>query len=300
MRGIWPAVLVETGMNGRLDLRCLAAVCRRFARAQVHGLYTADTASEFYSMEFEEWNELVTEFRGITRELGVTAGAGCTWTNQAGALRRVERAAELDFDNIHLSQPYWLKLNAPAQREFWRAVNERAGRLKIVVYAGSQGQFPLDGSVVGRLREYCPAIAGTKSPGFDALATNSMLARCPELAHFVGESVLAGWVALGAAGCPSSLAGLSPEFMVRWFQQMERGEWAQAFEIQQRVIRFYESGVVPARALGYVVDKALAELGGIPGISRKVRAPYTPLPDDLFAGLEAAARRYLPECFSGH
>lgn len=126
---------------------------------------------------------------------------------------------------------------------------------------------------------------------------NSLLARCPDLAHMTGESVLAGWVALGASGCPSSLAGLSPGFMVRWFNRMERGEWAEAFAIQRRVIRFYEEGVVPARTQGYVVDKALAQIGGLPGITRAVRAPYTPLPDELTAGLEAAARRHLPECF---
>lgn len=142
MRGIWPAVLIETGTDGRIDLRPLRAVCERFVRAGVDGLYTADTASEFYAMEFEEWNELVTEFRRIARELGAPAGAGCTWTNQAGALRRVARAAELGFDNIHLSQPYWLRLNAPAQREFWRAVQQCAGAPQARGVRGQPGAVP--------------------------------------------------------------------------------------------------------------------------------------------------------------
>jgi hypothetical protein len=38
----------------------------------------------------------------------------------------------------------------------------------------------------------------------------------------------------------------------------------------------------------------------MPGITRNVRPPYTPVPDELVVGLAAAARRHLPECFPGH
>lgn len=178
---------------------------------------------------------------------------------------------------------------------------ERAGSsLAIVVYAGSQNQLPLDGRSVQTLRQYCPAIAGTKTPGFDAVATNSLLTLCPELAHFVHESVLAPWVALGAAGNPSSLAALSPWFMVNWFRLLRDRQWDQAFAIQRRVNLFYEEAIVPARARGFIVDKALAEAGGCPGMTRRLRAPYPSLPDDLFSRLEQSARKHLPECFTRH
>lgn len=57
----------------------------------------------------------MTHFRGVARECGLPAGVGCTWTNQAGALRRIARARELGFDHIHLTPPYWIKLNEPAR-----------------------------------------------------------------------------------------------------------------------------------------------------------------------------------------
>ncbi|MBL9215312.1 MAG: dihydrodipicolinate synthase family protein [Opitutaceae bacterium] len=295
IHGFWPPLLLETQADGRLDLEAVTAGVRYLAAAGVPGLYTADTASEFYTLEFEEWNDLVTHFRAVVRATGLPAGAGCTWTNQAGALRRIARARELGFDNIHLSQPYWVRLNEPAQRTFWRAVAEVAGDLPIIVYSGSQGQLPLDGPLLRRLREYCPAIAGTKSPGFDSVATNSMLHHCPDLCHMVHETVLASWVALGATGCFSNLVGLCPPLAARWFGLMDRGEWGEAFAIQRRVNSFYEEGLIPIRRAGFVADKAMLELGRVPGTSRRLRPPYTPVPDDLYRGLEAAAHRHLPE-----
>jgi len=298
LRGIWPAVLIETGANGRIDLACLERATAFYAQAAVHGVYTADTASEFYCLEFDEWNDLATEFRRVTQAFQIPAGIGCTWTNQAGVLRRLARARELKFNCVHLSQPYWLLLNDEAQQVFWSAVgNEGGPQLPIIVYSGGQAQFPIDGPAIQRLRQYCPTIAGTKTPGFDAVATNSLLCACDDLVHLVHETVLAPSVALGAAGCPSALASISPAFMVRWFALLDSGNWAEAFEIQRRVNRFYDEAIVPLRARGYIVDKALAQLGGYPAMSRHPRPPYAAVPEESFRLLRAKAQLYLPDCF---
>lgn len=295
LHGLWPPLLLENDARGRVDLDAITAGTRHFAAAGVHGVYTADTASEFYTLEYEEWDDLATHFRAISRELRLPAGVGCTWTNQAGILRRIARARELGYENIHLSQPYWIRLNDPAQREYWRAVAEVAGELPVIVYAGSQGQFPLDGTMLCRLREVCPAIAGTKSAGFDSVATNSLLLQCPDLAHFVHETVLCAWVAQGAAGAFSSLVALCPALALRWYDLMRAGEWTAAFAIQARVNRFYEEGLIPIRRAGYIADKAMFALGRVPGATRAPRPPYTAVTDDLARGLERAASLHLPE-----
>jgi dihydrodipicolinate synthase/N-acetylneuraminate lyase len=159
----------------------------------------------------------------------------------------------------------------------------------VIVYAGSQGQFPLDGATLERLRGWCPAIVGTKTTGFDAVATTSLLVRHADLAHFVHEQVLTGWVGVGAAGAFSNLALLDPAFTVGWYRLMTAGRWTDAFGVQRRVLAFYEQGVVPVRQAGFTVDKALAELGGHPGMGRALRAPYGAVPDTLMAGMRRAA-----------
>src|SRR5262245_13439416 len=70
LRGIWPAVLIET-RHGSIDFNVLASTVRHFTEAGVHGLYTGDTASEFYTMEYEEWNNLATVFRALCAEAGL-------------------------------------------------------------------------------------------------------------------------------------------------------------------------------------------------------------------------------------
>lgn len=298
LRGVWPAVLLETTQGDRADLHAIARAVRHYAQARVQGVYTGDTASEFYSLEYDQWDELAGFFRNVTREEQLPAGIGCTWTNQNGALRRVARARELGYDNIHLSVPYWLRLNDAAMRTFWTAVAEAAQDLPIVVYAGSQGQFPLDGTTLLRLREYCPSIVGTKSTGFDAVAMNSLLSICPDLVHFVHEQVLCAWTPLGARGCFSNLAGLGASRMVEWFRLIESGNWAEAFAIQRRVNGFYEEGAVPLRKAGYMVDKPLAAAGGVPGATLDIRPPYPVVPDHLFEGLVRAAHKHLPDFIS--
>jgi len=293
--GIWPPILLEVLPGGRVDLEAISAAVRYYAAVAVHGVYTADTASEFYTLEYDEWNELVTHFREVARLCGLPAGVGCTWTNLAGALRRVARARELGFDNIHLSQPYWIRLNPAAQEEFWQAVAGVAGDLPIIVYAGSQGQVPLDGPMLLRLRRVCPAIIGTKTAGFDAVATNSLLVHGPELRHFVHEQVLCAWMGQGAAGAFSNLAMLCPPLAVSWYGAIRRHDWERAWDVQRRVNRFYEEGAVPARQLGFSIDKAMAAAGRVPGATRRQRPPYQSMPDHLFAALEAAAVRHLPE-----
>ena len=103
------------------------------------------------------------------------------------------------------------------------------------------------------------------------------------------------WVGLGAAGCFSSLVALCPPLALHWFNLMATGQWTAAFEIQLRVNRFYEEGLIPIRRAGYVADKAVFELGRVPGATRRQRPPYPAVPDELFRGLAAAAHRHLPE-----
>ena len=295
LAGIWPPILLEGRPDSLIDLEAVTAAVSYYATAGVHGVYTADTASEFYTMEFEEWNELATHFRQAAHTCGLPAGIGCTWTNQAGVLRRVARARELGYANIHLSQPYWIKLSPAAQAIYWRAVAGVAGNLPIIVYTGSQGQFQLDGSLLRRLRESCPAIAGTKSTGWDAVATNSLLTLCPDLAHFVHEQVLCAWMGLGAVGAFSNLVSLCPPLTLFWYDLIMKGEWTRAWEIQRRVNRFYEEGAVPARRAGFGIDKAMAAAGRVPQATRNMRPPYEPMSDELYHTLETAAHRHLPE-----
>jgi hypothetical protein len=76
---------------------------------------------------------------------------------------------------------------------------------------------------------------------------------------------------------------------------MDEQRWTEAFAIQRRVNLFYEEGIIPIRRAGYVADKAVFELGRVPGATRRQRPPTAAVPDTLLVRLEAAARTHLPE-----
>ena len=103
---------------------------------------------------------------------------------------------------------------------------------------------------------------------------------------------------ISARGAFSNLVCMAPKLSLCWFAMMERGEWGPALEIQARISRFYEEGAVPLRKAGYVIDKSMAVLGGVPGATRSLRPPYVAPPDELYRVLEAAARRHVPEAFA--
>jgi 4-hydroxy-tetrahydrodipicolinate synthase len=297
-RGIWPPLLINWDRQWKLDLPALDANLERLIALRPHGLYTLDTASEFYTMEFDEWDFVARRFVATCRRLApdLPIGLGCTWTNQVGALRRIAAARDLGVQCIHLSTPYWLPLNEDGLLRFLEAVQAQAGRLGVVLYAPPWGKLTMTASLYARAVQAAPCVIGTKTVGDDEalLASPTRQARH---SHFVHESKLMGGFAAGASGNYSSLAGISMPFMLGWWRLIEQGS-PNAAAIHEHVLRFYREGVEPLRQRGILagaIDKSMAQIGGMIG-SRELRPPYPSCPDDLYETMREAAARLLDAC----
>lgn len=294
-RGIWPPLLMNWDERWNLDLHAFDANLARLVESGPHGLYTLDTASEFHTMEFEEWDFVARRFVASCRRIQprLPLGLGCTWTHQAGALRRVAVARDLGVEIIHLSAPYWVPLDEDGLLAFLEAVQREAGHLGVVLYAPPWGKLPLTAALYTRAVEVAPCVIGSKTVGTDRdlLAAPS---RAAGHSHFVHESNLVPGFAAGAAGNYSALAGISMPFMLDWWRLIERSD-PRADVIRRRVDAFYAEAVEPLRARGILagaVDKAMAQIGGMVG-SRRLRPPYPSCPDDLFENMRACAKRLL-------
>jgi 4-hydroxy-tetrahydrodipicolinate synthase len=294
-RGIWPPLLMNWDDRWQLDLPAFDANLARLIELAPHGLYTLDTASEFHTMEFEEWEFVARRFVAACRRRRprLPLGLGCTWTHQAGALRRVATARDLGVEVIHLSAPYWVPLDEDGLLTFLEAVQREAGHLGVVLYAPPWGKLRLTAATYARAVEVAPCVIGSKT-----LGTDRELLAAPSPAaghsHFVHESNLVAGCAAGATGNYSSLAGISMPFMLDWWRSIERAE-PRAEAIRRRVDAFYVEAVEPLRERGILagaVDKAMAQIGGMVG-SRRLRPPYPSCPDDLFENMRAAATRLL-------
>jgi 4-(2-carboxyphenyl)-2-oxobut-3-enoate aldolase len=300
VRGIWPPMLLYWDSQWRLDERSTDANLDRQLAAGPHGLYTLDTASEFYTLEWAAWRAIAERFVRRCRSAApnLPLGLGCTWTNQEGALDRLRLARDLGVQTVHLSPPYWVPLNEEGVLRFFAAVQAEAGPIGVVVYAPPHGRLTLNASLYLKLTREAPCIIGTKALGADGDLIHARQGE-PRHSHFVHESFLTVRARDGALGNYSSLAGVSLSFMTRWWSLIERGDWTASQDIQDRVNRFYAQAVQPTRDRGILagaIDKALAQIGGASG-NRLMRPPYPAVPDDLFANLIVAAKQHLPEAF---
>lgn len=296
VRGIWSVALLPWDDAWKLDERSFDANIERIVAAKPHGFYSLDTASEFYTLEFDEWLSVAKRFVSRSRALDskLPLGLGCTWTNMAGAMRRVEAARDLGVQTIHLSAPYWSPLNEDALFLFFESIDKVAGHLGLVIYAPPWGKIDLTGSLFKRLQAAAPCIIGSKTP-----AKDPTLFEQPG-SHFCGEPTLLASAKRGALGTYSALAGLSLPFTKHWWSLMEAKRWDEAAAIDVRVQAFYRDGVQPIRdhgTLNGAIDKTMAQVGGGKG-SRRLRPPYFQCPDHLLENLRKAAQTHLPETMS--
>lgn len=294
-RGIWPPLLLNWDERWQLDLRAFDANLERLIQQRPHGIYSLDTASEFYTLEFEEWDLVARRLVTRARQLdpAMPLGLGCTWTNQAGALRRIAAARDLGVQCIHLSAPYWLPLNEDGLLVFLDAVQREAGHLGVVLYAPPWGKLTLSAALYARVTQAAPCVIGTKTYGDDQ-ALLAAPGGTRKHSHFVHESRLLDGFAAGASGNYSSLAGISMSFMLNWWRLIEQGS-PEAQQIHQRVLAFYAQGVEPVRKRGILagaIDKCMAQIGGMTG-SRLLRPPYPSVPEDLYQAMRHAAQHHL-------
>jgi dihydrodipicolinate synthase/N-acetylneuraminate lyase len=301
VRGIWPPLLLPWDKAWKLDWKRFDANLDRLIAAEPHGLYTLDTASEFFTLEFADWRTVARRFvrRCRQRRVQFPIGLGCTWTNQEGALRRICEARDLGVEIIHLSTPYWLPLNEAGVLTFLRAVQHEAGHLGMILYAPPHSKLRLTAALYRRIVAVAPCVIGTKTVGDDEAEMKRLLRVRPAHSHFVQECYLVARARLGARGCYSALAGISLPFMKAWWSMIERGDWPAAERRQAPVIAFYNEAVVPMREAGIIagaVDKSMAQIGGAHG-TRLIRPPYPSAPERMFRRMERAARKYLPEAF---
>lgn len=302
IRGIWMPLLIPWDREWRLDEASYDANLERLIAAGPAGLYTLDTASEFYTMEFDEWQAIARRFVKRCRAANVKfpIGLGCTWTHQEGALRRVREARDLGVEVIHLSPPYWLPLPREGLIRFYSEINACAGHLGVIIYAPNWGKIGLTAEFYRELVAAAPCIVGTKTDGGTAGLLQDRIAG-ERHSHFVGEQTLVASARVGATGCYSSVAGISLHYMKEWWAMMEEGRWSEAEARNERVQKFYAEAVQPLRDRGIIagaIDKAMAEVGGAAG-RRQLRPPYLSVPDDLYAVMVGAARHHLPEAFPG-
>lgn len=299
IKGLWAAVPTPWTHGGRIDERALRTNVARYAAARVDGVYTTDSDGEFYAIELDEYAALVRIFADAMRDAGLRAQVGVTWSNTAGIVDRMRIALDCGINAFHVCFPYWMPMRRDEADRFWDTLAAQVPDALWVHYNTVRGHLVLNGADYRKLKKAHPArFVGTKLCSSSVVDLADQMAGTPEVAHFVTDFATVPAMMLGARGCCSFWVNTLPDWTRRMMDLALAGEWIEAMAMQKRFLEWENDVVAPVAGRGYlhgIIGKARGGLTDFLEDSGAVRAPYTPVPDELKRVLREGFARHLPE-----
>lgn len=202
------------------------------AGTEIDGLFVFDSTGEFFTVELEEYRNIVDVVLDSAGETPVQVN--CAWPNQEGALERAAYAGSQGADAVRFTFPFWETVTVEEALDFAEAVADAAAPAPLVHYNIPRAKFVFGATEYQRLVERVPEVIGTKL-ATDEREIIQILAEVPELKHFVGEHHFAPMMAAGASGSYSWLGTMNPRLMSEWYRACASGDWERGMEIQQMV-----------------------------------------------------------------
>jgi dihydrodipicolinate synthase/N-acetylneuraminate lyase len=276
--GPWAGLPVAWTDDDRLDEATYRQDVAACCQAGVPGVYTGGSTGEFYALSYEEFQAVARATVEVCHEHGTPAMIGCTDTYTKGAMRKATFAAEIGADAIQVALPFWMPMPADQIVPFFREVASAAPGLALSVYETTRAKVTLTVEQHLAVKDAVPQVLMVKANANTVGLTEEGCRRLSEHVNvFVGEHLFAEFFRYGARGGCSSAVYWSPKFMLRLWEQVRRGEWAEA-----------EAGCAKLKALfGFLgetweprgfVDTSFDRLGGRAGgflkTSLRCRAPY--------------------------
>ncbi|MFB6108162.1 MAG: dihydrodipicolinate synthase family protein [Haloplanus sp.] len=218
--------------DGAVDADALAALTDFLVGRGVDGLVPCGTTGEFASLDDDEYETVVSTTVDAAGDASVVAGTAAT--SVAGAVSRIETAADCGADAALLTLPYFHAANDPAGNErFLRAVLAET-TLPVVLYniPSCVGQS-VTADLVTAVADH-PDLVGMKDSSGDLTAFCDVIRRTGEEFHlFQGfDSQFVPGVSMGATGGINALANVVPEAFDAAVDAVQAGEFDRAREIQ--------------------------------------------------------------------
>ncbi len=295
LSGVYPALVTPFAADGSVALVDLKHNLHRYNGADLAGYVVLGSTGESVLLSREETDGiLVAAKEAAAPGKKVIAGTGAEST--AETIEKTKRAAELGYHAALVKTPHYYK---PAYKPevlitHYRKVAD-SSPIPILLYSVPQFTgVALEAPEVAALAEH-PNIIGIKDSSGHIQRTGEMLAAVPPKFHvLVGSaSTVFPALAIGARGAILALANALPEKCVALYDMVRRGQFEQARELQNILLKASKLIVSEAGIAGvkFVMDQR-GYRGGIP------RPPLLPLTEEgkkrliaLLAALEPAAAR---------
>ncbi len=282
LHGIWAAVLISWDERDNFDEKNYRINTEHTIKANVHGVYTTGSSSEFYALDYEEFCLMVDIQDEICGKNNMPLQIGCCADSTRKIIKLMEYAnLKPNVGGVQVAIPYWMELNNKELVQFFKDLNTACPEMPLIHYNIPRSKRFLNGKDYKRILDVAPNLIGVKytfaGSNFGQLQNDIM--ETPNLSYFVGESLLASGMMLGARGSCSSIVNTNPNVMLSLYDHAVNGSWEKAIKMQKEVARFIgdlvkfmedrEEGVIDP-----VIDTGMAVASGYYTGSQRTRPPY--------------------------
>jgi 4-hydroxy-tetrahydrodipicolinate synthase len=262
LRGVLPALVTPLTEDGAVDEPGVVRLVEHVLAGGVNGLLPLGSTGETASLDEHARRTMLSAVVEAARGR-VPVICGVAQTHLAAARAEVNAGAELGADAALVAPPFYYPIDQPTVLAFYRSL---AGDSPIPLLLYNIPQFtkvvaePMtvaalarDGTIKGikdssRDFEYFERVCG---------ATRDL----PGFRIFTGsDTMLFASLAMGGAGTICGAANVAPAWVVRIYDDFQRGDWAAAREHQDALVELVvrlRGGVFPAAI------KAALELQGV-------------------------------------
>ena len=251
LRGVLPALVTPLTRDGAVDEPAIRRVVDHVLAGGVHGLLALGSTGEVASLDESDRRQVLAAV--------VNAGAGrvpvlcgIAQSRLADSIADVIAAADLGADAVLVAPPYYYPIDQPTVLSFYRTLAAKSP-LPVLVYNIPQNtKVVADPATVAALaREGTVMGIKDSSRDFEYFESVCVATRdLPDFRIFTGsDTMLLPSLVMGGAGTICGGANIAPAWVVRIFDDFERGDWEAARPHQDLLLELVQAvrpGVFPS------------------------------------------------------
>ncbi|HEY8815412.1 MAG TPA: dihydrodipicolinate synthase family protein [Candidatus Dormibacteraeota bacterium] len=251
LRGVLPALVTPLTRDGAVDEPAIRRVVDHVLAGGVHGLLALGSTGEVASLDESARRQVLAAV--------VNAGAGrvpvlcgIAQSRLADSIADVIAAADLGADAVLVAPPYYYPIDQPTVLSFYRTLAAKSP-LPVLVYNIPQNtKVVADPATVAALaREGTVMGIKDSSRDFEYFESVCVATRdLPDFRIFTGsDTMLLPSLVMGGAGTICGGANIAPAWVVRIFDDFERGDWEAARPHQDLLLELVQAvrpGVFPS------------------------------------------------------
>ena len=259
-------------------------------------LYVFGTAGEGYAVDTRRFQQIVSLFYEET--LGnpqlddVHPMVGVIGLSTANVIERLQFAYDTGFRVFQISLPPWGALSDTELLRYFQDVCGAFPDSQFLHYNLPRGGRVLTGIHYARLIDQVPNLVATKNTGGGLAKAADLLARAPELQHFLNEEGFAHGCLMKECSILSPLGPMTPHKAWELFEAGRAGKVEETIQLQHGFHQLLHQVLGPLFAQGRIdgaYDKLVKRLGGLEEMPLRLLSPYETFSEDDY---QACRKRF--------